>query len=58
MMLIFLIIIAVAAYFIYKSIGKNEAPDFKDHEALLNERFARGEIDLDTFKQMKSELNK
>lgn len=57
MMLIFLIIIGVAAYFIYKSIGKNET-NFKDHEALLNERFARGEIDLDTFKQMKSELNK
>lgn len=59
MMLIFLVILVLVAYYIYKSIGKNEGNfNYENHEDILNERFARGEIDLDTFKKMKEELKR
>ncbi len=52
---IFWILILVGAYFIIKSISGNKADE--SPLDILNKRYAKGEIDSETYQRMKNELN-
>jgi len=64
MMVPMFIIILMAVYFMYKAINsKNLNPAFVDSSlsksmAILNERFAKGEISEDEYKVKKNQLQK
>lgn len=64
MMVPMFIIILMAVYFMYKAINsKNLNPTFVDsslskYMAILNERFAKGEISEDEYKVKKNQLQK
>ena len=62
--LIWLIIIIIVAYFIYKMIkrekilAQREIAPGKSSEDILNERYANGEITREQYMQMKEDMKK
>ncbi len=64
MILIWLIIIIIAAYFIYrlikteKILGPGKTVAGKSSEDILNERYANGEITREQYMQMKEDMKK
>lgn len=61
MMLFWIVILAVTVYFViqlvYRATRKTDS-QHSDAEQILQERFARGEIDTQAYLEMKQHLNK
>ena len=54
---VFWILILVGVYFIIKSVSTNKTNNDETPLDIINKRYAKGEIDSETYQRMKNELN-
>lgn len=54
---VFWILILVGVYFIIKSVSANKTNNDETPLDIINKRYAKGEIDSETYQRMKNELN-